>query len=541
MSDESISPSAQAEIRAATSEVDRAAMEATELRTLVGGMLGDGQIRALDDGTIRALSSVLLERMMYARQAGLSFNGARDMYAVLGYNRTLTYADYRARYLRGGLAKVLVDVYPSAVWRGGAEVYEDEDPNADTPFEQDWKMLDNRLSVWATFQRAHILAGLSTYSIILIGDGASDLSQPLMRGRGPASLAYLKPYSAESGPGGQQRDGRSRSMTAQATIATYDTDPKSPRFGKAGTYQIRQTMQSTPMPSFPSVHWTRVIHVADGLLEDEVYGTPAMEAVWNYLDDLDKVVGGGGEAYWLRANAGLHVNVDKSLGMPVPPGKTPIAGMDADARRALQEKAEELQHQLQRVMVTRGVEITQLSSSVSDFKGPSDAIITLIAGTKRIPKRILVGSEMGQLASGQDKDNWNTQVQDKRTSWAFPGLVKPLVDRLIEFGYLRPPAKPDAIYVEWPVIEDLTEDEKAGLAGKLGGVAVGGKPVFTADWIREKTFGLEPMTAKELESVAPEAPKEPVAAEGLEEELAMLERAIEDDDVATLRTLLGMK
>jgi hypothetical protein len=454
---------------------DAAPVETEDMRALVGAMLGDEQIRTLDDGGLRVLSSLLFERMMFARQDGLSFNGARDLYSVLGYNRIVTYADYRARYLRGGLAKRVVDAYPMAVWRGGAEVYEDEDPDTETPFEEDWKKLDQRLGLWSRLQRAHVLAGLSTYSVLLLGDGESNMTLPLRRGTGPDSLIYMQPYSAEGGPGpSQNRDGRVRSMTADVTIGTYDTNPSSPRFGMVDTYQLRRINPISVLPSFPHIHWSRVIHVANGLLADEVFGTPELESVWNLFDDLYKVTGGGAEAFWLRANQGLHLDVDKTMalapGAPVVQGSKALPGIDEAAQKALRERAEELKHQLQRVMVTRGVTATQLGSDVANFRDPADAIITQIAGTKGIPKRILIGSEMGQLASGQDKDNWNTQVQDKRTSWAFPAVVKQLLDRLVQFGYIRPPKNVDDVAVEWPVIEDLTEDEKVKLTLDMANV-----------------------------------------------------------------------
>jgi hypothetical protein len=231
--------------------------------------------------------------------------------------------------------------------------------------------------------------------------------------------------------------------------------------------------------------------------------------VHNLIDDLDKVTGGGAEAFWLRANAGLHINVDKAMGLPPPTMNKPtIPGVGKDERSDLRAQAESLQHQLQRVMVTRGVEVTQLSSSVADFKGPADAIITQIAGTKGIPKRILVGSEMGQLASGQDKDNWNTQVQDKRTSWAFPGVVKPLIDRLVDFGYLP---KPKEFHVDWPVIEDLTEDEKVKLVLDMANVnKVQEAVVFTEDEMREK-LGLDPIDDKTESDELSEVQKADVA------------------------------
>ena len=533
MSDDRISD----EVRAATSEVDVTAQSrALEMRALVGQMTGaPDAVSRMDDASLRVLSSALVERMMFARQAGITFNGQRDVYEILGYNRILTYREYRARYMRGGLAKRVVDAYPSAIWRAGAELYEDEDPQTDTDFEQAWRSLDARLSVWSRFQRVHILSSLSTYAVLLIG-APGELNTPLPRGNSPDSVLYLQPFSGGGGPqGGDQQDNRSRAMNADCSIATFDTDSKSPRFGLPETYQLKRTTISAPVFD-RQVHWSRMIHVADGLLGDEVYGTPALEAVWNLLDDLDKVTGGGAEAFWLRANAGLHLNIDKTMGAPSSvPGRASVAGMDAAARQQLHDQAEELKHQLQRVMVTRGVEATQLSSNVADFNGPADSIITQIAGTKGIPKRILVGSEMGQLASGQDKDNWNTQVQDRRTSWAFPGLVKPLVDRLCEYGYLP---KPKTYAVEWPVIEDLTEDEKASLALRFAlANRTQGSVLFTPDWIREKTYGLAPLTADEMAAMpAANVPTDQIAGT-----LAQLEAAIQANDLETLGRLVGVR
>lgn len=480
-----------------------------DMRALVGAMLGSEQVASLDEPSLRALSTVLLERMLFARQAGLSFHGARDVYEVLGYNRILTYRDYRATYMRGGLAKRIVDAYPNAIWRAGAEVYEDEQPETETEFERAWELIEQKHGIWARLCRAHKLASLSTYSVLLIG-AAGDLGDELPRGR-PDTLLYLQPFSGGGGPGGgDQQDNRSRAMNADATIVAFDQDPRSERFGLPLTYQLKRTSLSSPLLERP-VHWSRIIHVAPGLLGDEVYGTPVLEAVWNYLDDLMKVVGGGGEAFWLRANAGLHLDVDKAMGMPSnTPGKARVPGVGADERKALRERAEELQHQLQRVIVTKGVTATQLGSNVADFKNPADAIVTLIAGTVGIPKRILVGSEMGQLASGQDKDNWNTQVQDARTSWAFHGLVKPLVDRLVQYGYLPAPKE---FHVEWPVIEDLTETEKAELAKAMAEVnKMQEAVVYTEDEIREKCWKHQPLTDEQAAQGLSEMQKAEIAA-----------------------------
>ena len=303
----------------------------------------------------------------------------------------------------------------------------------------------------------------------------------------------MKPYSGGGGPAtGNLQDQRSRAMDATCSIREFDVDPNSPRYGEAKFYQFKRAPNaSTQLDS--AIHWSRIIHVADELLDDDVYGTPALEAVWNLFDDLYKVTGGGSEAFWLRAKNAMHVDFDKTMGLPGKPGAALSAQLTPDQRKEFEAKAEKLQHQIDSVMVTRGGTITQLSSATANIKDPAAAIITQIAGTKAIPKRILVGSEMGQLASGQDKDNWNTAVQDKRTNWAFPGLVKPLAQRLLDYGYLPPLKTKNTFFVEWPIIEDLTEDEKAKYALDLANVNKSyGSTVFTEDEIRDKCYRMEP-------------------------------------------------
>jgi hypothetical protein len=501
-----------------------------DIRAMTAALLNDPTVSKLPESQLRTLSTVLLERMLFARQAGITFHGHRDLYEILGYNRLLTYREFRARYLRGGIAKRIVDAYPTAVWRAGARVFEDEDPKTETPFEKSWKDFERRVGAWSRFERVHKLASLSTYAVLLIG-AAGDLSTELPRGNGtPDGIMYLQPFSGGGGPGGgDNQDNRSRAMVADATIMEFDRDPASPRFGLPLTYWLKRTSVSSPLLARP-VHWTRVLHVAEGLLGDEIYGTPALEAVWNLIDDLDKVIGGGAEAFWLRANAGMHVDVDKEMGMPTRmPGVGGAPGVTRSERDALREQAENLQHQLQRVMVTRGVNVTQLSSPVANFKDPADAIITQIAGTKAIPKRILVGSEMGQLASGQDKDNWNTQVQDRRTSWAFPGLVKPFIDRLIEYNYLPMPKQFD---VEWPVIEDLTEDEKVKLSLDMANVNKAQEAVvFTEDEIRAVRFRDNPLSAQDQADDMSETMRADIALKLTQANKAMGLTVFTDDEI----------
>jgi hypothetical protein len=507
---------------------------------------------------LKTAASALLERFRFANMAGLSFSGRRDLYQILGYARQLTFFDYYDRYTRDGIAKAVVESFPLATWRGGVELYEDEDPDTFTEFEQAWKDLEDRLQVWSTLQTVDILAGLSTYAVLLIGNGEPDLGTEMSKG---GKVLFLKPFSGGGGPGLNQRTQARSTMgfDAAARVATYDTDPKSERFGEPLTYWIKQVTVNTPMFN-REVHWSRLIHIAEGCLEDNIFGIPTLENVWNLFDDLAKITGGGAESFWLRANQGLHLDVDKDMGLP---GQT-SAGLTKAERDALRDKAEELQHQLQRVMVTRGVTATQLGSDVANFGPSADAIIKQIAGSKGIPMRILTGSESGELASSMDAANFDSRVNDRRTGYAGPKIARRLADRLIAYEMVPTPKQ---YTVGWPVEENMDEKGKAGFAVQLASVnQTYGGVVFTDEEIRDMAFDKPPLTDEQKQAIADEkaqkvadaqaamvaaqppdpnapdlnAPDPADAAFKTAETLRALEEAIEADDMTGIAAILEL-
>lgn len=492
-------------------------------------------VEGADAHALRAAAGVMLERLAFMREAGITFGGARDLYTVLGYDRIITAKQYRDRYARGGLAKRIVDAFPNATWRGVHDVYEDDDPKTQTAFESAWLALATRLKIWAILQRADKLAGLSHYSVVLIG-AEGDYGTELPRGNGtPDGILFLTPFSGGGGPGlTQNGSAQSGANYVDATIQELEQDTQSPRFGLPKTYQLRRLDLTSPELQKP-VHWSRVLHIAEDCLDNDVYGIPRLEAVWNLLDDLDKVVGGGAEAFWLRANRGLHFDVDKD------------AVLTPDEKAKITEQADEYQHQLRRFIQTRKVTVNELGSDVANFANPSDAILTLIAGTLGIPKRILTGSEMGELASSQDRDNWKDQIAGRQSSHAEPYVLRPLIDRLVAYDYLPKPAKP--YQVAWALMETLTEKEKAdGATSWADTNQKQGTTVFTEDEIRDKWYRLPPLLPEQRvpinKGAAPAAPVAggPIILQGKvvkpRDLLHTLEQAIARNDDATINAIL---
>jgi len=484
-----------------------------QLRTLAS------EIRVLEN-------SVLLARARFAQQSGITFNGNRDEYIILGYPATITIQEYRDEYMRGGIAGRVVDVMPDATWRGqpAFELIEDEDPEVETPFENAWNKLDKKHQIGAKLLRVDKLSRLSTFGVLLLGDG-QDLSTELRKTTNPDKLLYLMPFLGGGGPGGSTRENyRTSDYGSDCSIFEYDEDPKSERFGLPKTYTIRRTDLATPNFTRP-VHYSRIIHVAEGLLDDDVFGQPALQRVWNLLIDLRKVTGGGAEAFWLRANQGMHIDIDKDLTLP--------PTENAAAVESLKAQAEDYKHQITRWIRTRGVKVTPLGSDVANFDGPADTIITQIAGAKAIPKRILTGSEMGELASSQDRENFRDQIVGRQLQYAGPYIVRQLADRLIKYGYLPEPSKgPDEYDVLWPHIQVLTEQEKIQTATGMATVnSTYGDVVFTDAEIRDRSLGFAPLSEEQRAEIDERAEAKAKQAQEAMAEMQPADVPAEDADL----------
>lgn len=405
--------------------------------------------------------------------AGYTFDGKRDVFSAMGYQKVLRVADYRLRYYRNAVAARIVEAFPKASWRGGAELI--EDPNdivISTKFEKAWHEMVLRLNPWQALLRTDILAGLGTYAGMIIGaKGRSETQLP--RGSRPEDLLYFASYAED-----------------ELKIESYDESTSSPRYGLPEYYlltRVQKNRASTqPRAALAiagqRIHHSRIIHMADGLLDDRCFGTPRLERVWNLCDDLEKVTGGGSEAFYQRANGGVHLNLD------------PTVVIDDEERREMEAQADEYIHGQRKIFRTRGIEVDRLGSDTAVFKQNCDAILAQISAGAGLPMRILTGSESGELASSQDRTNWNERVTDRRKEVCEP-YVRQLVDRLIEFGYLP---KPKQYEVDWSTEEDLTEETRTTIAARMcvanqAQAVSSGYILMTSDEIRDRYLNLPPL------------------------------------------------
>ncbi len=231
------------------------------------------------------------------------------------------------------------------------------------------------------------------------------------------------------------------------------------------------------------VHWSRLIHIAEDLLEDEIFGRPRMLPAWNYLDDMDKVIGACAEAFWINSDRGMQLDLDKDMLLD-----------DKDAE-TLTDEVDEFVHGFRRFVRTQGITMKQLGTTIAEPTGSFRAIMALIAGTTGIPQRVLLGAEAGQMASMQDAANWNELVAERQKVYGEPVMLRALIDRLVNYKML--PAPEGNYSVRWPDLLALSEADRSLVAMRYGAanlnlsqaLAMGNSPI-TGGEARVRLFGL---------------------------------------------------
>jgi hypothetical protein len=406
---------------------------------------------------MRVLECAASDRLRLGRTLGQSYNNQRDMYDALGWPKTVDFDAYWGKFMRNSIAGRVVDAYPEATWATPPKILDGNDEqNEDTPFTTAWKRLVKRIKFFNKIKRADIIAGVGQYGILMYGfNDNSEWDKPVTPSPG-LDLVYVQPYA----------EGR-------AKILEKVKDRKDPRFGKPLYYEVKPDEKTTL-----KVHFSRCLHMAEHCLESDTYAAPRMEPVYNELVDLEKICGGSAEMFWRGAFPGYSFEADADADM---------AGLDTEG---MQEQIEKFVHKLERYMKLQGVKVNTLSPTVSDPTHHYDLQINNISARTRIPRRILTGSERGQLASDQDAKAWYRAVSNRRINYAEPMILDEFLNDMGALGILE---VPEDYEVLWPELSEMDEGAHAENMRKLsetlarylasGGDAIIPPAVFLEDFM----------------------------------------------------------
>lgn len=384
-----------------------------------------------EQSSLMTLNSLV--RSALASQIGSTHGGSRDVYNTLGYKEHLVYQDYLDMYNRSGFAKRVLEMHANDTWSNRIRLVENDEEDY-TPFEQAWVDLNKRMNVFNAFRKADILAGFGRYSVLVMGlAGSGDVASPVARlglfsRSGLDSILFLRSYRDEA-----------------CRIDSWYQDMNRKEFGKPEKYQVDMNQliyrqggsagDSVPDLGVKYVHESRTIHFSIDALENEVYGKPVLQSIYNRLVDIEKVLGASAEAFWI--NSSMKISLEADAGIDLSEAGMSGTGVAA-ALQAIKEDAESFYNNLQSFIRLQGMRANQLTAPIADPKGNLDALLSEIAAEKNIPKRKLMGSEQGSLASDMDNENYHEFLDNRFERECEPRLNQ-FVIKLIDWGILPKP------------------------------------------------------------------------------------------------------
>lgn len=477
---------------------------------------------------------LLLFNAFAARQEILTRLGMgetkRDINKACGYPTELTLQDLVDIYRRDTNAKRVVNVLPRETWKKTPTVFEDDDVDVTTPFEEAWADIAKQLRgesfyegddgnpVWEVLLRVDVLSGLGDFGIVFIGiDDGLDPDKPatLTAGFVRHKLLFLQVYDRR-----------------YVKVLKVEQDPNNRRHGLPTEYELTldlpvesgQTMQQRQI----KVHWTRVLHVADNIETNEWSGVPRLQTPYNRLHDLRKIYGGSGEGYWQSAVPILSIETHPSA-----------AGADIEVDvEATRKQVANVMGGFQRHLNLIGLTAKTVSPTVNDPTPHVAVGIEAVCIDANVPVRIFKGSERGELASTTDDDTHTDRIILRQKTYVTPRIIVPFVDRLILLGVLP---KPQSYSVDWGDLHTMSKKDRAQTALVLTQamgtyVEKNVESVITPSFWWEHIVGMDPDTAQAICEATDEVfsedrpliqdrktvPPDPIAQATAEAKLAML-------------------
>ena len=481
--------------------------------------------RAVDSADEALVANEFVANMMWNRLSWLQgiCDPRRDIYKECGYPEPygISAEFYREMYDRDSLCARVVQVLPKESWQIQPSVYEDEDPETSTEFEEAWIELHKTLRaakgeswfqdeegspIWDYLLRADILSGIGRYGVLLLGiDDGLPLDQPLAAFRGMDSQAP----GTEGLHGPQPLRGDAQGYDAYTTKLLEEQGV--PSFASPVPFNVKSPLKDSTEESVGQGSTkNRLIYlkVFDETLaqitryerdpHNPRFGLPQMYLL-TFNDPRTGPNGGAGlpvasaHCHWSRLiHIADNLGSNEVLGYPrmmqvfnrlwdafkvygasgegfwqqafamLSLETNPALGADFKIdTTAMREQLGNLRNKLQRHLVLAGMTAKTLPPALSDPTPYINVFIEAICIFIGCPVRVFKGSERGELASSQDDSSWNDRLRHRQMFYLTPKVLVPFIDRLIICGVLP---KPKGYSVIWPDLEALSDKDKAAIA-----------------------------------------------------------------------------
>lgn len=388
-----------------------------------------------------------------------------NVYLDFGYPQVLQFINFWNMYRRFGIASNIVEIPPDVCWSTNPHI-----ESTDKTFKNELDEIIERLNMWHrmkgldTRQRVGRYAGM----FMRVADGKQP-HEPL-KGTlsGPASLVAMTPlYESQ--------------LTVQDTV----DDTSSPDFGKPITYLYstgNEGNRNEKARSSFAIHASRVIIAAEGADDGWIYGIPALEAVYNSLMDLRKIIGAGGEGFYRNASHKTVFSVKDIAAASQNPELIKEFGNEVD---------DSIRNAFRRSIMAPNMDVKTLQSTLISNEPHFNAALSDVAAGAKIPASIIIGRQTGRLAATEDGKHFLGGMNSRRENF-LTEMIRNVLDWLIKYGVLT-----SAEYeIEWDDLLARSDDEKMETADKMSSInekqfRAGQAAVFEENEIREMA-GFDP-------------------------------------------------
>jgi hypothetical protein len=386
-----------------------------------------------------------------------------------GFPDHLTFQQLYAMWDRNSLAQAGVSRIASTIWRDDPALHVSEDTHEETTIEAAIRQHFEDKRLWSKMADAYqrSLVGDFSVAILRVADGRQ-WNQPVGRVNGIKGLWDIIP-----------------AWEGQITVANWDQDPMSERYGLPAMYQfdeqqIEDGKERGAVRSL-AIHPDRVLVMSS---TGDMFGRSVLRAGFNDLITYAKVIGAGGEGFWKAARSSLSLEVDKDARLS---DLASAMGVDvSDLPEKIDAVVADFVAGYDKSLMLQGIKPTAIGVTLPAnpdqyAAGPRQGF----AASLDCPDKVLIGNQTGERASTEDLKLWNATCASRRNREVMP-VLRDMVQRLENWGAL-----PQADWVvQW---SDLTEPTGADkLAGaktmaEINAASVGlGDTPFSAQEIREQ-------------------------------------------------------
>jgi len=370
------------------------------------------------------------QRIAQAVSGGYDFaDTLHNVYLDYGYPQHVNFQNFWNMYRRFGIARNIVELPVDTGWMKNPVVQGSDKFNSELEKLVLQINLWDRLRALDTRQRVGRYAGM----FMRVRDNL-DPSEPIKQGSitNIASVIQLIPI-----------------YEGQLTISSTENDPMADNFGMPTLYNFNSGSTGNRNEKFSTsfnIHPDRIVIAAEGADNGGIFGISSLEAPYNSLMDLRKIIGAGGEGFYKNAAQNIVFELQD--------------GASAKQNEGLLNKFNEsyddfAANRSRRAMWTPGMKAKVLDADLAQPKEFFDAALADVSAASKTPATIIIGMQTGRLASSEDSRHFLSGVNSRNENFVTE-MVRNHIDWFIQFGVL-----PASEYtVEWSDLLALSKQDK---------------------------------------------------------------------------------